>query len=117
MNKKKRTTLTTTLKKYRKDKTHPKRLEGFLAVDRGAFEERLNFSLPEEAELETSLIPKEKQNPNAFYVIHHPIIIVYYLDSGKCFVYSEFGKFLGSLEKQDLKKVFSKIGRILRLEK
>jgi len=116
MNRKKRITYIKKLKEH-KTRKHPKRAEAIINVDRGAFDERTILTLPEEAELETNLIPKEKQNPNAFYLIYSPIIIVYYLDTGKCFVYSVFGKYLGTLEKQDLKKLFSKIGLILRLEK
>ncbi len=85
--------------------------------DLGTFYKTEIISLPQEAEHETNLIPKNKQNPNAFYIIYSPIIIVGYLDTGKCFIYDVFGKYLGALEKQDLKKLFTKIGAFLRLEK
>ncbi|MEM2368414.1 MAG: hypothetical protein QXQ50_09315 [Candidatus Bathyarchaeia archaeon] len=85
--------------------------------DLGTYYKTEIISLPETAEHETNLIPKDKQNPYAKYIIWHPIRIVAYTDTGKCFVYSELGEFLGELEKQDLKKLFSKIGRFLKLVK
>lgn len=82
--------------------------------DLGEYYKRELISLPQEIDHEINLIPKEKQNPNAIYVIHHPIKIVYYMGTEKCFVYTELGMFLGTLEKYHLKRLFSKIGAILR---
>lgn len=85
--------------------------------DMGNYYKTEIISLPTEIEHEINLIPKNKQNPNLIYIIKHPIKIIYYLDNEKCFIYDELGSYLGDLEKHDLKRLFSKIGHVLRLVK
>lgn len=96
---------------------YPKRLEINVEAQHIGYTENINITLPEEYEIEKTLIPEEKQNLNAIYLRTPAFTLTFYKDTEKCFVYTVKGKFLGALEKQDLKKAFTKIGTILKLVK
>lgn len=84
-------------------------------ADYGGIKESIIASLPREAKIDRTLIPQEKENENAFYIRTPAFCITFYLDSHKCFAYALDGEYLGALERQDVKKLFSKFGRILKL--
>jgi ABC-type bacteriocin/lantibiotic exporter with double-glycine peptidase domain len=60
---------------------------------------------------------KHNPNPNLISVFQKRIRIIYYNDTEKCFVYDENKIYLDSLEKHDLKRLFSAIGHVLSLKK
>jgi hypothetical protein len=117
MNRKKKITYVKKFQKTRKDKRYLHRAEISFKLDRGSFYETHNFTFPEETEHEITLIPKEKQNKNAYYLLYENLIIVFYLDTEKCFVYSVNGKYLANFSIADLKTLFKRIGTVLKFVK
>jgi hypothetical protein len=74
------------------------------------------LTFPENSKHKNVETPKEK-NPNLFKIYLGNIKICWYFNGKKGFIYDKNGKYLGRFEKHDLKKLFLKIGQILRLEK
>lgn len=99
------------VRRYRKDKKNPKNTRITITEDVGRFEQKTTFI--SEFSRDRTITPKEK-NHNLVFILKSPLKIGYYLDSEKCFVWSENGEYLGSLEKYHLKRLFSKIGEVLR---
>jgi hypothetical protein len=112
MKKKTKITYIKKLKQHRTRK-HPKRAFATLEIDRGTFDERIILTLPQEATLEKTLIPKET-NSLLFWLWKYPVRIIYYLDTEKGFVYDSDKNYAGSFEKHDLKKLYSRIGHLFR---
>ena len=105
---------TETLKKCRKTKKRIKRPRIIFHEDLGEYERVMSITLPsEEARIDESLLPKEA-NPNLFWIMRSPMKIVFYLDTQKCFAYDNQGIYICTLEKHDLKKLFWRIGVLLR---
>ena len=74
----------------------------------------MSITLPtEEAKIDESLLPKEA-NPNLFWIMRSPMKIVFYLDTQKCFAYDNQGIYICTLEKHDLRKLFWRIGVLLK---
>ena len=105
---------TETLKKCRKNKKRIKRPRIIFSEDLGEYERIMSITLPsEEAKISESLLPKEV-NPNLFWVMRTPMKIVFYIDTQKCFAYDNQGIYICTLEKHDLKKLFWRIGVLLK---
>ncbi|MBS7270387.1 MAG: hypothetical protein KIH10_16320 [Candidatus Freyarchaeota archaeon] len=114
--KKEKITYQKKLRKYRADKTHPKRGTAMLIRDLGKFEEITEMHFPTTAEIDTHLIPKAP-NPNLFWLWKHPIRVIIYLDTEKGFIFDETKKWSGTFEIHDLKKLYSRIGQFFKLVK
>ena len=100
------------VRKYRKDKRKPKKTRITITEDIHPYQQVTTFV--SEYKIEKSVIPKER-NPNLFWIYKgENLKIGIYLDSIRCFVWGKNGEFLGSLHKYDLKRLFSKIGEVLR---
>jgi len=105
---------TETLKKCRKNKKRIKRPRIVFHEDLGEYERIMSITLPtEEAKIDESLLPKEA-NPNLFWIMRSPMKIVFYLDTQKCFAYDNQGIYICTLEKHDLRKLFWRIGVLLK---
>jgi hypothetical protein len=112
----KRATKTTKTRHYRITKKHPKRPKAVMIMDLGKVEQQIALTFPENSQYLNVEIPKTR-NPDLFKIYFGNIKICWYFDEKKGFVFDENGLWLGSYDKQDLKKLFFKIGRLLRLEK
>jgi len=112
----KRATKTTKTRRYRITKKHPKRPVALMKMDLGKVEQQIALTFPENSKYLNVEIPKER-NPDLFKIYFGNIKICWYFDEKKGFVYDENGLWLGSFDKQDLKKLFFKIGTILKIEK
>jgi hypothetical protein len=105
---------TTEIRKTKRTKRRIKRPVVLFKEDLGSFERTMKISLPAEMiAVDESVIPKEA-NPNLFWIMQYPIKIIFYLDTEKGFFYDEHGIFLGKFEKHDLKRLFFKIGTLLK---
>lgn len=113
LKKPRRPTKTISVRKYRKDKYKPKKLLIQIKEDLGRFEQIETLKMNEDNSINRTIIPKEK-NPNLIYILKNPIKIGFYLDTLQCFAWSENGEYLGQLEKYHFKKLFSKIGELLK---
>jgi len=72
------------------------------------------LTLPIEYDREELLIPKEK-NPNIVYILKHPEKIVWYKDTHKGFFYTVEGLYIGQFDLSHLKRMYNRIGNVLRL--
>jgi hypothetical protein len=113
---KKRATKTTKTRRYRITKKHPRRPKAIMVMDMGKVEQQIALTFPENARYINVEIPKEK-NPDLFKIYFGNIRICWYFNEKKGFIFDENGIWLGSYEKHDLKKLFCKIGTILKIEK
>ncbi len=90
---------------------HPKRVEASLKIDTG--EKLMNILASMNSELEVTSIPKQK-NPNLISFEIGNIKITWRKDLKRGSVYTLDGKWLGGLEKWDIKKAFFKFGALLK---
>jgi ABC-type bacteriocin/lantibiotic exporter with double-glycine peptidase domain len=88
-----------------------------ISTDYGHYEQVHALKLSPQGLTEQQHIIKHNPNPNLIGIFKKRINIVYYTDTEKCFVYDENKIWVESLEKHDLKRLFSAIGHVLRLKK
>ena len=87
-----------------------------MKLDLGNVEQQIALVFPETSKYINVEIPKEA-NPNLFKIYFANLKLAWYLDENKGFIYDEDGIYLATLEKHDLKKLFKKIGDLLKLVK
>lgn len=109
-------TLTRKVSAWRSDKRHLQRPQVTIHYDHGQVKEVTTLRFPQETEMQSHMIPK-KPNPHLKAIIRWPVEMIWYTDTGKGFVYDTDHNYLGSLERSDLKRLFSRSGALLRLEK
>ena len=102
------------VRKYQKNKTRPKKTTVLIKEDLGRFESITKYVM--DCSVTESIVPKER-NPNLVYLMKTPLKIVYYLDTERCFVYDLSGNYSGEFENKDLKRLFYRIGALLRYKK
>lgn len=92
---------------------HPQRAKTTIEIDKGEYTEKHIVTYPVHSNIK-GLTISHKRNPNILYLMKTPLKIVYYKNSKRTFVYTTEGEYCGELEKHDLKRLFSKIGQLLR---
>jgi hypothetical protein len=111
-----RATKTTKTRRYRLTKKHPKRPKAVMIMDLGKVEQQIALTFPENSKFINVEIPKER-NPDLISWRFGDIKFSYYYKDKKGFIYDENGIYLGGFEKHDLKRLFWKIGDVLRFVK
>jgi len=82
-------------------------------TDYGTVTEVTAIRFPQEADVQSHFIKKEA-NPHLIYIIKEPITMIWYTDGEKGFIYDTDRIYLGNLKRSDLKRLFWRIGAILR---
>jgi hypothetical protein len=85
-------------------------------MDRGSTEELITLVFPETTRFNSVEIPKEK-NPNLITLHFANLKFAYYFKDRKGFVFDCDGIYCGTFERCDLKRLFWRIGTILRTVK
>jgi hypothetical protein len=102
---------------YRIDKRHQHSTVISVVTDLKQYEKVQTIRFAPNMSIDQEHYISKNPNPDAISINLFALRILYYISTDMCYVYDNKRNYLGRLDSQDLKKVFNKIGAILRLRK